>query len=265
MSVADLRPGPDGHARAVLRGAAQRDAAQLVEARDLLVVRVCDLDDATLVEGLVCGEHWTSGLRLDLRHEPLLLQALTSGRLVRCCPRRPRRICGPFWSTAAVLVPRRLTARETVVVVLGGVDVQPSAERAGEAAAAAVALLEAEAAPESVADDAPDGWGVVVVRLSDAAPDAAALAKALDAVRDAAGDAPRVLRSDARELCALLPAGGAVACERVAQQVRADAAGPGLGVGWALGAPGRSVTWALEVARAMAQHDERAVARRGDR
>lgn len=247
---------PDEHARTVLRGAVLRDAARLASARDVLVVRVGGLDDARLVESLVCGEHWTGGMALDLQREPIVLQALAGDRLVRCCPRRPRRICGPYWSTAAIVVPQRLSAEETAVVVLAGGDQQPCPEDARGAAATVAALIPQDPVREERAT-----WGVIVVRGEAAS---ATLRSALTALED---DAARVVSTGVREICVLVPSGGAVACERIAEAVRVQT-GPqrrAVGVGWAVGAPRQPVARALDVARSMAEQDKRAARPAGEK
>lgn len=136
----------DGADRAAIRAAALRDAAGVAGARDLLVVRMAGPGDLALVEAVVCGEHWQGRVDLELDREPLIRQAMGGESIVRSSPRRPRRVCGPYWAPSAAFVPRHRDT-ESVVVVLGGLDRQPSDADGVEAADTALAVMGEDRAP----------------------------------------------------------------------------------------------------------------------
>ncbi len=242
--------------RAVIRAAVLRDAARVAGARDILLVRVRDLSDARVVEGLVCGDRWESPCRLSLLHEPLLLSAVTSERIVRCCPRRPRRICGPFWSQSAALVAVH-AARASLVVVFGGLREQPTVRRARDAAAAVAPLALGDA--DGVDEVATDGYGVVVVDDVGLAQDGA-LREEMVALAEVDGGAARAVRTAHDELAVLLPAATASTCDALAQRLRAAlrAHGRSPAAGWAVAERGASILGTLTVARSMVLHERRA-------
>jgi GGDEF domain-containing protein len=138
----------DPRDRAILRRGALRDAAQVARARDLLLIVARDAAAPVVVEGLVCGEHWSGRLELDLAAEPLVAQALAGDAVVRGATAGPQRVCGPFWSSGAALVPWHADAG-SVVTLLGevGPDVADAVLR--DAATAARALVPA---PETAED-----------------------------------------------------------------------------------------------------------------
>jgi diguanylate cyclase (GGDEF)-like protein len=131
VSPTNASHGPDSpRDRSILRRAALRDAARTAQARDLLLIHARGADDLTVVEGLICGEHWAGPLQLDLSVEPLVAQALAGDEIVRNNPPSPRRVCGPFWSTSAAFVPWH-SADDSIVAMFGvvGLEVPDTALR----------------------------------------------------------------------------------------------------------------------------------------
>ena len=229
--------------RSALRGAILRDAADLARARDVLVV-LAGAGGAWLVEALVCGEHWEGAQPLELRREPLLLEALVRGRVVRRRPGPPCRLVGAHWSTAAALVP----VPEAIAVFTGTTAL---ASDAAAREAAALACLGGWTVPPEAAET---GHAVVVARA--AVPDA--LRRVRVAVAEAAPAGTHVVDLGGGEVCVLLPSDSPLRCRRVLRRVRAAlAAGTpeaGVEIGWAIGTPRRPPARAVAVARAMVDH-----------
>lgn len=173
--------------------------ADKLGAADALVFERTD-GQLRLAGGHGRGTGWAGVVDVRLEDEPLALQAINQGRVLRVGARAPQRVIGPYWSSKALVVP----VGDSHVVVFGGESMVRTADgellrHAAEAASTCGEIptdklladeLEVVHAVRSLMDYRPGS--VVETARHVAAVSAEALACDVGAVLIMVGDSPRI-------------------------------------------------------------------------